>query len=103
MARVAVVGSGAAALRDLARYGVDVSHVLRVADTRTGDASVMVADNGENAIIVLPGANARLTGADVSGGLEALPLVPGDVVLASAEISEGCVEAAARARGRRCP
>jgi ribokinase len=88
--------SGTEALHDLARYGVDVSHVLRVAEARTGRASVMVADSGENAIIVLPGANARLTGADVSDRLEALRLASDDVVLASAEISEGCVEAAAR-------
>lgn len=99
-AMIAAVGdddSGAAALLDLARYGVDVSQVIRVADARTGEASVLVADSGENAIIVLPGANARLTSADVSGRLEALPLVRGDVVLASAEISDDCVKSAAQA------
>jgi ribokinase len=97
---IAAVGaddSGAAALLDLARYGVDVTHVVRVADTRTGEALVLVADSGENAIIVLPGANARLTGADVSKRLAALQLGPGDVVLAGAEVSDGCVEAAALA------
>lgn len=70
--------------------GVDASALVR--DTApTGLAVVLVAADGENAITVVPGANARLSPADVS-----LPPGPPGVVLASLEVPLATVTAAAR-------
>ncbi|WP_432824520.1 ribokinase [Dactylosporangium sp. CA-092794] len=72
--------------------GVDLSRVRRDAEP-TGLAVVLVDDGGENAITVVPGANARLSPADVD-----LPAGRG-VVLASLEVPLPAVlEAARRAR-----
>jgi ribokinase len=62
-ARVALVGAvgvdaqGVLALSLLQRAGVDLSNVRRV-DRPTGIAIITVADDGENTIVVVPGANA---------------------------------------------
>ena len=58
---------------------------------------MLVADDGENAIAVVPGANAELTADDVTAALVALAPTPEDVVLVGAEIPPPCVDAAARA------
>ncbi len=41
--------------------GVDISHVTCVPHTATGVANILVAEGGENMIIVSPGANGKLT------------------------------------------
>jgi ribokinase len=56
----------------LAASGVNVDRVLTTADCASGLAIVAVEDSGENAILVVPGANGRLTPADV--------LAAGDVI-----------------------
>jgi ribokinase len=60
-ARVVHVGrvgeDGADLLQLLAEAGVDVSHVRVAPDTPTGHAFVQVAADGENAIVIVPGAN----------------------------------------------
>jgi ribokinase len=84
------------ALELLRSGGVDLSHVKTVVDSSTGVALIMV-DNagGENMIAVVAGANAKVLSADV----EAVPLGPGDVVLAQSEIPPDTVLTAfARAR-----
>jgi ribokinase len=70
--------------------GVDTSALAH--DTApTGLAIVLVAADGENAITVVPGANAHLSPADVT-----LPPGPPGVVLASLEVPLATVAAAAR-------
>jgi ribokinase len=72
--------------------GVDESGVL-VGDQPTGAATVLIADDGENVIIVLRGANAELTAAHVRSAIAAHP---GAVVLLSLEIPIETATAAAR-------
>jgi ribokinase len=70
--------------------GVDVSALIH--DTApTGLAVVLVAPDGENAITVVPGANAHLSPTDVR-----LPPGPPGVLLASLEVPLATVTAAAR-------
>jgi ribokinase len=62
------VGSDAFAqnlLASLAAAGVDHRHVIQDAQTATGVALIVVDDGGQNSIVVAPGANARLSPADV--------------------------------------
>ncbi|MET7420229.1 ribokinase [Dactylosporangium sp. NPDC005555] len=69
--------------------GVDAAVVRDAAPT--GLAVVLVAADGENAITVVPGANANLSPADVT-----LPTGPPGVLLASLEVPLDTVAAAAR-------
>ncbi|RIX26538.1 PfkB family carbohydrate kinase [Amnibacterium setariae] len=83
---------GAAYRERLARFGVDVRGVRRVPGP-TGRAFIAVADDGENTIIVSPGANAAVGGQD----LDALRgIVAGDVLLLQLEVDLDVVAAAAR-------
>ena len=82
----------------LTRVGVDQSHV-RTVDGATGLALVSVDDEGENTIVVVPGANA-LMGAEAvqaSAGLIAAATV---VVLQGEIPADGITEAARLATGR---
>ena len=75
----------------LTAFGVDVAAV-RTVPGPTGRAFIAVADDGENTIIVSPGANARVGEDDVA----ALTPSPGDVVLLQLEIDLDVVAAAVR-------
>lgn len=55
----------------LERYGVDVEHVQRVAGSSTGSAFIVVAESGENQIVVSAGANASLDSNRLLRDLEA--------------------------------
>lgn len=81
-------------LRDgLAAEKVDLSHVAQLADSASGTASITVA-GGENQIIVVPAANARVTPAQVE---HAQPLIArADAVLVQMEIPLETVEATLR-------
>jgi ribokinase len=61
---------------ELGRRGVDVSAVLDTPGVATGQAFICVSADGENSIVVVPGANARLSESDVD-----MSLPPGDAVL----------------------
>ncbi len=76
---------GDEALEALVREGVDVRRVARVPQP-TGTAVVLVADGGENEIVVIPGANlhARCGGMDWR---------PDDVAMAVLEVPLDAVEA----------
>jgi ribokinase len=50
---------------NLEQVGCDASGVLALEDCPSGIALIFVADDGHNSIMVLPGANGRLTEADV--------------------------------------
>ena len=69
---------GAFIVQALAERGVDVSSV-RTDDALSGNACVMVAPGGENAIVIAPEANARLEANDVAQFLAAVR--PGDIAL----------------------
>jgi ribokinase len=63
--------------------GVDAEHVRRTDDTHTGVGFVIVDDGGENAISVAPGANSRLSAADIRDAKEVIRSA--DVVLCQLE------------------
>jgi ribokinase len=109
-AAVAMVGStgadarGEEARRALADVGVDVAHVERLEDRPTGVAVVAVDPDGENQIVVAPGANAGLTAAAVERALDARAGAV-DALLVSCEVPDEAVAAAVRgahARDLRC-
>jgi len=83
----------------LAGAGVCTASVRTDPGAHTGLAVVMLEPRGDNRIVVTPGANARLTEADVEAGLAAVE--PGDVVLLQLEIPPAVVAHAARLAGAR--
>jgi len=81
--------------------GIDASGVTITQGTTTGHAMIALDERAENTIIVSPGANARLTTADL-GPLESVE--PGDVLLAPLESDLAVIAEAARmahSRGAR--
>jgi ribokinase len=65
----------------LARQGVDVSQVRDTPGVHTGTAIITLAD-ADNTIVVIPGANGRLTADDVA----TVPLAKGDIAVSQFEI-----------------
>lgn len=57
--------AGAMLLESLRGAGVENGTVRRLSDISTGSALIWVADSGENSIVVVPGANARLKPEDI--------------------------------------
>jgi ribokinase len=102
-ASVAMVGKvgadadGTSYLRALVTEGIDVDAVTVDIDAPTGEAFILLAGDAENAIVVVPGANAALTAADVSGAATALENAA--VVLLQLEIPMEAVKAAAQLAG----
>lgn len=72
LGRVAEDGFGADLLAGLTGRGVDTSLVQALRGTPTGSAFITVTPDGQNAIIVSPGANRRLTPGDVDGAASAI-------------------------------
>jgi ribokinase len=58
--------NGRNALQYYAAEGLDVSLALKVEDAPTGTAMILVNDEGENVIVITPGANHRLSPSYVS-------------------------------------
>jgi ribokinase len=85
------IGADDLVLRSLEREGVDTSGVVRD-EGETGVALILVDAGGENVIAVAPGANRRLTAADVEVG-------DADAVMCQLEIPPEAV-AAARAHAK---
>jgi ribokinase len=83
---------GQALIADLRAAGVDTSGVVVPARVRTGTAFVFVAADGENSIVVAPGANAELSEQQVRDALAGLP--SGRVVVTQAEIPLPAMSAA---------
>ncbi len=77
----------------LAAEHIDLSHVARLDDCASGTASITIAD-GENQIIVVPAANARVTPAQVEAAEGAFSRA--DAVLVQMEIPVAAVEATLR-------
>ena len=81
-------------LRDgLTVEGVGLDHVVQLADSASGTASITVA-GGENQIIVVPAANARVTPAQVEAAQSLIARA--DAVLVQMEIPLETVEATLR-------
>lgn len=81
------IGTDDLVLRSMQREGVDVSGVSRDKG-ESGTALILVDSRGENVIVVAPGANRRLTAADVEVGET-------DAVMCQMEIPVEVIEAAA--------
>jgi ribokinase len=81
----------------LAREGIDTSWVRATAGAPTGIAAITVC-NGENAIIIVHGANASLTAADLDSAESAFAAA--DVVLAQLEVPLATVAHAAELAAR---
>ncbi len=98
-AEVALIGAlgddafGAQLHEGLAREGVSLEHVARIADGASGTASITVAQ-GENLIIVVPGANARVTPAQIERAQATL--ASADAILVQMEIPLDAVETTLR-------
>ncbi|WP_341358450.1 ribokinase [Georgenia sp. M64] len=84
---------GAMLRRSLEAAGVDVGH-LRTVGAPTGNAVILLTPDGENAIIVSPGANRHVTPALLTGCRAAL--ASADVVVLQLEIPLDTVEHVAR-------
>lgn len=96
------VGEDAAADRlrtSLAEAGVDLTAVRATPGVRTGAAFITVDDTGENTIVVSPGANARLSAADVDDQHDLLAAA--DVCLLQLEVADEVVAQAVRSAGGR--
>lgn len=89
-------------LSGLGSENLDISLVRATPECPTGFATVAVEDSGENSIIVVPGANGRLTADDVAAAADVIATC--DVLLVQLEVPLDAVAAAiavARAKGVR--
>ena len=99
-ARVAMLGRvgedafGEGLVRNLREAGVDTTYVKAIPHTPTGSAFVTVTPDGENAIVVSPGANRCFGPAEVDAAAEDLRAA--SVLVAQLEVDAGAVEHAAR-------
>jgi ribokinase len=88
-----------ATLRNLSGFGVDVSHVQRVAGRSSGVATILVEPSGENRILIVKGANADLSPADVERAADELGRC--DLILLQLEVPLETVYAAIALGKRR--
>lgn len=100
-ASVAMVGAvgdddaGRALRTELEQAGVDIGELKTVVGVPTGTAFITVADDGENTIVVDPGANAYAN-VDLDGGTARAAVVlaqleiPGETVAAAAAFAAAC-------------
>lgn len=87
------------ALRELVAADIDMSALSHLAGTSTGIASITVGGDGDNSIIVVPGANGLVDEDFVRA--HAQLIAEADVVVAQMEVPIDAVEAAAKlASGR---
>lgn len=96
--RVGDDGLGTRLLENLRREQVDTAHVTATADSSSGVAIVCVEEQGENSIVVIPGANGQLSPADIVAS-EAV-IAAADVLLVQLETPQETVAAAIAAARR---
>lgn len=75
---------GEATVKNFSSFGIDTTHVQIVDGAPTGVAPIFVEPNGENRIIVVKGANDRVTAADVDAAASDLRRV--DTIILQFEI-----------------
>ncbi len=98
--RVAIIGrvgdddSGTLLRRTLTSAGVDTANLHTTGGTPSGTALIAVAEDGDNAIVVSPGANSRVGAADVAEAADAVGTAA--VVLLQLEVPIEAVAAAIR-------
>lgn len=103
-ARVAMLGRvgdddlGRQLQKNLASAGCDVSGVLVTEGCTTGIALIFVADSGQNSIVIVAGANGRLSTEDIAGAAQIFD--GAGYVLLQLESPLATVAAAARAARR---
>ena len=81
-----------ATVKNLERLGIDTRYVRRVAGKSSGVAPIMVEPNGENSILIVKGANADLSPADIDRAADVLKTC--DLILLQLEIPLETVYAA---------
>jgi ribokinase len=81
-----------ATVRNLDQLGIDTRYVKRVSGKSSGVAPIMVEPSGENSILIVKGANADLSSADIEGAAEVLKTC--DLILLQLEIPLETVYAA---------
>lgn len=98
-ARVRMIGAvgedGDALIRALSADAIDTSGIAVLTGWASGRAVVLVGDDGENSIVVVPGANQAVSSATVEA--ECARMLPGDILLLQHEVPIGTSRAAARA------
>ncbi len=95
VARVGQDLFGAAALQNFQREGLDTRYVTQDTDAPSGVALIVVGPRGQNLIAVAPGANSRLSPAEVESATPAF--AEAQVVVMQLEIPVETVLAAAQA------
>lgn len=81
-------------LQSLKQAGVDVSRVIRRADSTTGLAFITVNCDGDNSIVVVSGANATLSEKDIDDNIDLIK--ESDIVILQLEIPLSTVCCAAK-------
>lgn len=71
-------------IRNFAENGIDITHVAKVAGRSSGVAPIFVEPSGENSILIVKGANADLSPADVDAAEDMLR--QSDLILMQLEI-----------------
>jgi ribokinase len=92
--RVGKDGFGEKLVRNLHENGVETNQVEATSEAPTGSAFVTVTPDGENAIIVSPGANRRFGSKEIDAASEALRQTR--LLIAQLEVSIEAVETAVR-------
>ena len=96
IARVGSDAFGMKMLENFAQDGINADYVIKDQSKASGVATITVDNNGENSIVVAPGANAALTPADIEAGEKAISEadslllqleVPLETVIRAAEIA----------------
>ncbi len=76
-------------LQNLKGEGVDTSHITRRENTASGVAVVMVEESGENAILVVPGANGLVSQQEIDRARQAI--CDNDILLMQLEVPQEIV------------
>lgn len=85
---------GEGAIQNLAQEGIDIHYVVRTAEHPSGVALIAVSPQGENAIVVAPGANWHLCPEHIERAEPAI--AQADAVVVQLEVPLETVEATAR-------
>ncbi len=78
----------------LTRARVDITAVGVTRERPTGVALITVTPDGENSIVVVPGANGSLQPSDIPAALD--QLAPARVIVGQTEVAPACIDEAAR-------
>ncbi|MBV8662073.1 MAG: ribokinase [Hyphomicrobiales bacterium] len=73
-----------ATIRNFQSFGIDTTHVQRVSGASSGVAPIFVEQSGENSILIVKGANAELSPADVERAADDLKTC--DLILLQLEV-----------------